>query len=284
MALNLIKAPIGYGVRRVIDYRLRTDTNRMLFIVGHMRSGSSLLVHLLASSPHILGFGEAHERHESLSDFSRVAWKILRSFGRVWPRERYFLDKVLHAKYGLSAELLRWSGTRTILLVRQPESTLPSIMKLGLPRFSTESAATDYYVERLAAVESLAGELGPKRCAFVTYEQLVSETEAALRSLTTFLELPEPLKEEYDLLWSTGRFGLGDPSEKIRAGRIMRTESRPATNFGEAYLSRAAEAYRRCVDGCTSLLGSGERTSVGAGASVRSGEPASAPSRVDPVA
>jgi hypothetical protein len=249
VAPRLISAPIAYGFRRAIDHRLRTDANRMLFIVGHMRSGSSLLVHLLANNPHILGYGETHQRHDSPADFSRVAWRVLRSFGRVWPRERYLMDKVLHAQHGLSAELLRWGGTRTILLVRSPESTIPSILKLGLARWPTEEAATDYYVDRLAAVAALAGELGPRRCRFLTYDQLVSATEATLRSLTRFLELPDPITEEYDLLWSTGRYGVGDSSERIYAGRIVRGADRaPEAGISGECLARAREAYRRCVE------------------------------------
>jgi LPS sulfotransferase NodH len=40
-------------------------TYEFVHILSHMRSGSTLLAHLLASHPEIIGYGETHIRYRS---------------------------------------------------------------------------------------------------------------------------------------------------------------------------------------------------------------------------
>jgi hypothetical protein len=247
---RLVRAPAV----RALDVAFRARRLRMLFIVGHMRSGSSLLVHLLANSPEVLGFGETQRRYATREDFARATWYILRTFRRLVPRERYVLDKVLHGWRLVDPAVLACAGTRTILLVRRPERALSSILELGNPEWATEEVALRYYLERLEVVRGLADRLGPERCIFLTYDQMVDRPAETLSDLTAFLGLAAPLSEEYSLMWSTGVRDLGDPSTAIRAGRILRLEPENRFRISADGLRRAADAYDQCVRDCRDAL------------------------------
>jgi hypothetical protein len=243
-------------MRTVVQKRFERGDCRMLFIVGHMRSGSSLLVHILASNKAIVGFGEAHMNYGNGANLAEHAVRVYRRSGRVWPGGRYVLDKVLHERYGLSAPLLKAMDARTILLIRRPERALRSILELEVRIARSDTLACQYYVDRLKAVKNLARELGPERCTFLTYESLVGETSPTLQSLTSFLELEDPLTADYDLMWSTGKKGIGDPSERIKTGTVVKQDRSYKHEVSEESLNRAREAFEDCIASCEQSLGS----------------------------
>ncbi|MGV2388843.1 MAG UNVERIFIED_CONTAM: sulfotransferase [Microcystis novacekii LVE1205-3] len=47
-----------------------------------MRSGSSLLTHILNSNPEIIGFGETHLVYESEQDFKALMFQLYWTFER----------------------------------------------------------------------------------------------------------------------------------------------------------------------------------------------------------
>jgi len=51
----------------------RGQPYRILLILSHMRSGSSLLTHLLNSNPEIIGYGETHIQYASEQDFKKLS-------------------------------------------------------------------------------------------------------------------------------------------------------------------------------------------------------------------
>ena len=55
--MSRIARKVYYGVRY---YSTLAAGYELLFVLGHMRSKSSLLVHLLNSNPEVLGYGETH--------------------------------------------------------------------------------------------------------------------------------------------------------------------------------------------------------------------------------
>jgi hypothetical protein len=241
-------------MRSVVQKRFERGECRMLFIVGHMRSGSSLLVHILASNKQIVGFGEAHMNYGNGANVAAQAVRVYRRSGRIWPRGRYVLDKVLHERYGLTAPLLKGIDARTILLVRRPERALRSIMELKVRIARSDAQACQYYIDRLETVKRLAAELGPERCAFLTYENLVGQTGPTLQTLSTFLALDEPLTGDYDLMWSTGKKGIGDPSDRIKAGTVVQHERRYEHEVADELLDRARVAFDDCVAACSDAL------------------------------
>jgi hypothetical protein len=192
-----------------------------------MRSGSSLLTHILASNPEILGYGESMTRYSAPRDFDLLALKtsfMLRRFPLRKP-ERYLLDKLLHNVLLAPAdmEMLISHQVRLIFLLRSPAESLASIVR---SLSYTEEQAIQYYVDRLDILRQYA-QCIPRGypAAALTYRQLVYETDSVSGLLRSVLDLRVPLSEQYKLLPTTGQRGIGDFSANIKAGRVLRRRS-----------------------------------------------------------
>ena len=68
---------------------------RNLFVLGHMRSYSSLLCHILGSHPQVDGYCETHIKYRTWLDLLRLRSRVVQLTGEPL-RGRYILDKVLH--------------------------------------------------------------------------------------------------------------------------------------------------------------------------------------------
>ena len=230
------------------DRQLQRGQLKVLLLLGHMRSGSSLLVHILNSNPEVIGYGETHLAYQHEGDFAARAYHIYRSFKRLKVAETYVMDKVLGPWYLPVPELLTEDPVRGVFLVREPQASLPSILKLKMDNFNTEASVLAYYVERLQALERYARLIDdPSRAFFLTHEQLIHDTDATLDALRHFLELRAPLSEQYETTWATGKYRIGDPSETIKTGRIVRKEKKPAVEISADVLEEAQAAYARCL-------------------------------------
>ncbi|MBA2883006.1 hypothetical protein HNR65_003363 [Desulfosalsimonas propionicica] len=237
----------------LINRQISEENISMMFIIGHMRSGSTLLVHLLANHPMILGYGETHHNYQTVKDFGAVSYKILRKFNRYLPKEDYILDKVLHEEKGLTSRLTKYKKTKVILLVREPERSIKSILSLGLDKTSSEAKALEYYKERLKTIEEFATRLSGDRCCFLTYEHLVENSLSTLKALTNFLNLSSPLKDKYESLWSTGIKGLGDSSDSIRTGKITKAKKNINIALSKNTIEEANNAFDKCLQQCRTL-------------------------------
>jgi hypothetical protein len=211
-----------------------------------MRSGSTLLLHILASHPAILACGERNRPYRSRRDLDRL--EAVARFHRRTPLRpyRYVVDQVNHNHLLVNETLLAEGGVRTILLIREPEGALTSMVEV-LGRFYGMSAiqALEYYVDRLAALAGYGQRVGdPRHGFFLTYDDLISSTEPTLRALERFLALEMPLSERYQRFPFTGR--RGDPGDQIRAGRIVRNASRERVIVDAALVARARSAFEAC--------------------------------------
>jgi hypothetical protein len=224
---------------------------RYLFVLGHMRSYSSLLCHILGSHPQVDGYCETHIKYRTRWDLLRLRARVVRFTGEPL-RGRYVLDKVLH-NYPLAPSILRSRNTRSIVLLRKPVATVQSIVNMGL-RYGDIAWHRDvnlvarYYEERLARLmlvaESLRG-----RVIFVEAERLLSDTTAVLQGLTRALELDGPLQADYRRFAHTGERGFGDPSKVISIGRVSNaTPEQSASVIVPAELAaRLDAAYETCA-------------------------------------
>jgi hypothetical protein len=225
----------------------RWRPEKFIFILSHMRSGSTLLTHLLVSNPAICGYGETRTRYFSRREFGILTGKVvytlrgeLRSSGK-----RYVLDKLLHDRFvgPECVETLCGADVKIIFLLREPLGTLGSLVRrLG----HTEAHALDYYLQRLKMLQKYGDTLTPKSsCVALTYDQLLHRTQDIFRLLEHFLELDCSLMETYRILPTTGRRRVGDPSSKIRSGKIIRDE--PARGeISDDTMKLAKEGYERC--------------------------------------
>lgn len=221
-----------------------------ILLFGHMRGQTTLLAHILGSHPEIDGYTELHQHYESPIDLRNMTKKIEEHTGE--PRRgRYALDKLLHNKAIIDAGILARTDVKSILLVRDPRDSIPSIMRAGrydehvLP-ISDAAVAVDYYVGRLKRLEAYSEFLGP-RAALVEAEVLTSDTEAILAGLTRFLGLASPLSPSYEQFRLTGKRGLGDMGPNIHAGRVLRDDERRRSDdvldIPDAEMARAVAVY-----------------------------------------
>jgi hypothetical protein len=223
---------------------------RYLFVLGHMRSYSSLLCHILGSHPQIDGYCETHVKYRTRFDLLRLRSRVVKLTGEPL-RGRYVLDKVLH-NYPLASSILRSPNTLSIVLVRRPVPTVQSIVNMGLHYsdiawYRDLDAVTRYYEERVAALVRLADELRG-RVMFLEAETLLSRTGDVLQNIGRFLELSEPLQSDYKRFVHTGEGGFGDPSETITSGRVTNAAREPRTPvmLPVALTARLEMAYAAC--------------------------------------
>jgi hypothetical protein len=227
-----------------------SSARRYLFVLGHMRSYSSLLCHILGSHPQIDGYCETHVKYRTRFDLLRLRSRVVKLTGEPL-RGRYVLDKVLH-NYPFASSISRSPNTVSILLVRRPVPTVQSIVNMGLHYsdiawYRDLDVVARYYEERLATLVRLAEELRG-RVMFVEAETLLSRTSDVLQSIGGLLKLGEPLRTDYKRFAHTGERGFGDPSETISTGRVTSAarEQRTPVILPAALTARLEMAYAAC--------------------------------------
>ncbi|MEM8602668.1 MAG: sulfotransferase domain-containing protein [Cyanobacteria bacterium P01_H01_bin.121] len=224
---------------------LRAKPYQVLLILSHMRSGSSLLTHILTSHNQIAGYGETHLNYSAESDFKALLYKVYWAVRGFRMDHTYILDKILHNQKLQDNQILHASYIKIIFLIRQPTATIASLLKLK-PHWD-ESAAVHYYCDRLATLETYAKRINDQqKCMCLTYKELLEQTPQTLAAMQRFLELAEPLSEEYQLNRRTGMRGIGDSSDRIKAGRIIRTSQASETRLTEQLAGLSTTAFEHC--------------------------------------
>ncbi len=230
----------------------RKKPYKIIFILSHMRSGSSLLTHLLVSNPDIMGFGESHLQYESEWDFKRLMMRIYwqhqefskfpEHFYKFKMNHQYILDKVLHDNKFINDDFLTSKQVYVIFLLRNPEQTIPSLLDLK-PHWNEENAY-NYYTERLLSLQKYAEKINDSnKCLLLTYHQLLDNTNSALLSLQNFLQTSQEFSEEYTILNTTGKKNIGDYKGNIKAGKIIRNQRKIDLKIDQFLLEKAKEIY-----------------------------------------
>jgi hypothetical protein len=225
----------------------RPQPYKVLFILSHMRSGSSLLTHILNSNPEIIGFGETHLVYESEQDFKALMFKLYWRLKELNMNHQYILDKVLHDQKFLDASFLQSDAVKTIFLLREPKRTLASI--LDIKPHQNEAHALGYYTSRLATLENYAKLINSKeKSLFITHAQVLNQSELVFTSLQNYLETKTGFSEEYQVLKTTGTRGIGDSSENIKAGKIIKQARKLDIKISDSVLAQAQKAYDQCYE------------------------------------
>jgi hypothetical protein len=219
-----------------------------LLLLGHMRSGSTLLLHLLMTNPEVSALGERGAVYASRADLACLA--IASRIARRSPfrRLRYVADQVNHNQLTPNSRLLQDLRIRILFLLRRPELTIASILELYRTHYRqawSASQAVDYYVERLGALRELGGSLASPICAaLIPYETLTDSPQQTLEALRLFLGLQQGFTQTYTTYSFTGKYG--DPGPNIVAGRIIRKAPTTQVHLDESELGRATRAYEQC--------------------------------------
>lgn len=231
-----------------------------LWILSMMRSGSSLLTHLLVNHPRIEGFGECWIRYETTADFRELVARVrlYNTLERLWRRlpdrsqdGQIMLDKLLHDRLLPCVEVLNEAQLKVIFLLRRPRDVVSSLLRAGkpFPHSGTPAAAAGYCTSRLQALERYATSIRePRKALVLHYEALLDRTHDSLQHLQAFLGLVQPLSECYELNIATGVPALGDPTKLIKIGRVVKNHKPPPIDIPAEILRDCKHAYRRCQE------------------------------------
>lgn len=249
----------------IMGQRLKDISRKVefLWILSLMRSGSSLLTHLLVNHPGIEGFGESWIRYEATSDFRELVARVrlYNALERLF-RRRYsvpddaqiILDKLLHNKLLPCPELLNEPQLKLIFLLRQPRDIVSSLLRAGkpFPHSGSPEAAAGYCTARLQALTRYAaGIREPRKSLWLEYGVLVDRTNETLHHLQAFLGLDKPLTGSYKRTIATGVPGLGDPTRLIKTGRVTKKRGPPPFDIPEGILRDCNREYKRCQEALT---------------------------------
>jgi len=226
--------------------RLTGEPSEFVLALAHMRSGSTLLHHLLISHPQMTGCGERNAAYASPRDFGQLILDACWLHRRFFRKHRYFVDQVNHNRFLVSEDLLHHPRVRVIFLIREPETSIASMVDvLGKFYGMTMDEAVEYYTDRLSTLARYAQIMdSPASAFFLTYSDLVGNTNPTLQSLQRFLGLDTGFSENYQVFGFTGR--RGDPSENARRGRIVRDIPRRQSNLPPEVLVRTRHLYDDC--------------------------------------
>jgi len=226
-----------------------------ILVLGHMRSYSSLLCHILGSHPEIAGYAEMHLPYCNALDLLRLRARVSRSLGCVLPG-RFVLDKILHDEYVVAPTILGREDVKAIVVVRRPAESIQSVLAMGerIPAvawYSDVDAVVNYYVKRLRSLAKVRQHAS--QCLFVRAEEIFQQTSRVLAEVEQFLGLRQGLTDEYEIFPHTGEVGWGDDSPAILAGRIVLPKDRGDRDLPpQTTLLAAIRSYEEC---CAALGG-----------------------------
>jgi hypothetical protein len=224
-AKTTLKAIAGRGISSVLP---QCDFSRCVFVLAHMRCGSTALSNILCSRPDISGYGECHVRYDGQGALGRVVLNQARQ--GAWDRRAPFLfDKILHTRHDAAAPEAFFQA-RAIFILRDPHETIRSIRKLFATleparraEYDSDEKAARYYLERMTRLEVLWQGFAPARRIGLTHESLLADPERALARISGRLGFRPPLENRYESLAASRKGGGGDPT---MSGTLKKIERR----------------------------------------------------------
>lgn len=226
-----------------------------LFILSHMRSYSSLLAHILGSHSQIVGHIERLCSYTDARDLMRFRHHSFVQHGRI--PNPYLLDKILHNRFVLADDIINRDDVKLIVLLREPEPTIKSIinmMHVVPPEKDALSHqnpmwALDHYTSRLAYLEACIKRT-QSPVLFLDAKDIIQHTEIVLMTLARWLQLETDLNRQYRVFPETGVPGKGDPSDVIKTGSVLTSETDryDRIEVPEDMLDRARAGYVRSRD------------------------------------
>ena len=194
-----------------------------IFVIGHMRCGSTALANVLCSRPEVSGYGEAHIAYRDQSALGVLALNQWRR--GAWRRgARHLFDKILHSRYDIGVASAFFEA-RAIFVFRPPVESIRSIRALfdsiGSGEYATDADAAAYYTARMSDMLALWARFAPARRIGVSYDSLTADPDGELARLTPFLGFDPPLTNWYASNRASQARGAGDPTASHRFTRIV---------------------------------------------------------------
>ncbi|MGR5237537.1 sulfotransferase family protein [Vibrio alfacsensis] len=222
-------------INLILNLNASLESKQNIFIVSHMRSCSTLLSHVLSTHPQICGHRELHSSYTRRIHFLKTRASLFRE-RESFVQADYLLDKMLHCKLSIDERIFK-RKPKYIFLLREPETTMVSMIKMHLSHKNTKQSIyklEEYYVNRMIYMKEYWNKLEGDKI-FVSSEMLTDKTQNTLSKISRFLNLSTPLSDKYELYTDTGKHGVGDFSSNIKSGRILKPT--PLTSDSKALLS-----------------------------------------------
>ena len=202
---------------------------RTVFLLGHMRCGSSVLSNVLIANKKIIGFGETHVSYKLKYSPASLAISLVRNGINPFKTGLLF-DKILHNNHDSSAHCSFYSAN-AIFLIRHPVNTIVSLCYLAKKcknlnqSFVDPEVCLDYYISRLKNLKSSWSRFPETNRHMLSYESLLEDTEKQLNALSNKIFNNEEIKNEYSLSYS--KLGSGDPINMHKFNTIKSIKKNP---------------------------------------------------------
>lgn len=196
---------------------------KCIFLVSHMRSGTSLLSNIILSNSSFYGIGESHIVYRNKSSIGGLIIKIARIRGSKGLASDFLFDKILHNERIDGDMSVIADNAKYVFMCRNPVEAIPSIVKVMSDLWCGDlnQKAIDYYCNRMVWMRRFAESVPADSIFFIEYENLLDSPNTVLSQLQSFFEIKEPFLLDYDVLHWVGQAGIGDPSDMIKTGRLI---------------------------------------------------------------
>jgi len=217
MALRVYQRRIALGLELA-------RPRRYLLVASHMRSYSTLLGHIMASSDETAGYTEMRRSYRAEADLIALAMQVRASHGGRLPGG-IVLDKILHGGNHIGDEILAMENVSVLISARHPHATVRSIVALGRTVapdnwMAQPARAGQHFVNRMKQLGELVDRI--EKPLVLAADSLVDDTDDTLTALGKSLGLSTPLSSTYETNQYTGKAEYGDTSAYISSGHIER--------------------------------------------------------------
>ena len=217
---NLVKDCLGFAVSNING---QCEFSKSIFVIAHMRCGSTALSNVLTNHPSISGFGEAHIEYGSRSKLGNLVIRQIKE--KSWKHKSdYLFDKILHSSYDKNV-CEDFYNSKAIFLVREPEASILSIRNLferiNSKDFCTDQLAADYYIERVSDIIKTWHRFEARNRLGLTHSDLVSGPDAQLNRISAFIGISPPLENKYESRSASTKEGAGDPLSSDKFNKIL---------------------------------------------------------------
>ncbi|MCG8449819.1 MAG: glycosyltransferase family 92 protein [Pirellulales bacterium] len=185
-----------------------THQPRFDVIIGTMRSGSSLLGHVLSELGYGRYAGETHINLSSEEQIQKAIRKIDQKIENKTPITRPIIEKVVHRRHWANDQYLRNRVGKVYFLHRHPATVWRSLQKTNW-----KNARLDYLIAHYQWLNELSKTVPPEKLHAICYYDLVDAERFQAQFGTC--------RTSYALLPTTGKEGWGDPCHLIKSGEIQ---------------------------------------------------------------
>ena len=187
--------------------------DRTVFLLGHMRCGSTALANVLMANNKIKGYGESHVSYNL--EYSPALLGVSLIGNGINPfRGELIFDKILHNIHDSSPDS-NFYNSKAVFMIRHPVSTVISLNYLAKraknlnQSYSDLGVCLDYYISRLKHLKCMWIRFPENNRYMLSYESLLKNTEQQLNAISRKILNNLEIRNEYSSVYD--KWGTGDP-------------------------------------------------------------------------